>query len=702
MIEIIAHRDKNDNDQPIKEHLLETAEMSSRFSEAFGLKEMGYLTGLMHDIGKYSLEFQKYIRKEGDSTVHSTAGAVECFKYRLIMPTFCIAGHHGGLNDLQSLVERMKSNIPEYEWYKEEIDTKIFNNVCEKGSSDYFYNMFMIRMLFSALVDADYIDTERFMSKGKIDRESYDSLEVIHDKLNLVLQNFSDPKSELNCVRYSILQECIRAASSDHNLFSLTVPTGGGKTWSSMAFAIKHAIKYHKQRIIYVIPYTSIIEQTVDIFRGAFGDNNVLEHHSNADMSKIKDEKNEDFLQLAAENWDIPIVVTTNVQFFESLMAYKNSKCRKLHNIANSVIVFDEAQMLPMQYLKPCAKIVSELIEHCNCTALLCTATQPNLQRFFEKEKIHEIIGSPQELFVKLQRTRIQFEGKLELVELARVLERQKQVLCIVNTKKVGVELFEMIQSYNGFYLSTYMTPKHRREVLEQVKDRLKNGLPCTVVSTTVLEAGVDIDFPIVYREMSGIDSILQAAGRCNREGKRDIDESIVHVFELEKIPEYIQRNRQALVETTKLFKNINDPEAIATYFDFLYKQEESTVDSFDLYGIVKMHNSVFDFRKIANSFHLIEDMNMKSVIVKRSSAENEIQELIDQLLYGDKSRELMRKLAPYIVNIYEYEADNLLNCGAIQPISDDLYFLDDTMEIYYSEKTGINTNPESGNAIFY
>ena len=364
------------------------------------------------------------------------------------------------------------------------------------------------------------------MSSGKKKRNRYDSIEELVMKLDDKLKVFSNPSNEINQIRYSILQQCLNASNIDGKIFSLTVPTGGGKTWSSMAFALHHAKRFNKERVIYVIPFTSIIEQTVDVFRSVFGEGNVLEHHSNVDYASLKEGESEDFLKKSSENWDIPIIVTTNVQFFESLFAYKTSKCRKLHNIANSVIVFDEAQMLPIQYLKPCTRMISELTQNCRDTVLLCTATQPNLQRFFGDNEIHEIIHSPAELFIKLKRTKIEIEGKCEVRELVEKIKEYKQVLCIVNLKKRAYELFHEFECDHVFHLSTNMTPNHRREVLAVIRKRLNEGLPSIVISTTVLEAGVDIDFPVVFRECAGLDSILQAAGRCNREGKRKAEDS--------------------------------------------------------------------------------------------------------------------------------------------------------------------------------
>lgn len=310
------------------------------------------------------------------------------------------------------------------------------------------------------------------------------------------------------------------------------MPTGGGKTVASLAFALKHAVEHNMDRVIYVIPYTSIIEQNAQIFREILGDDNVLENHCNVDY-----EGTEEFrpMQLASENWDKPVVVTTNVQFFESLFSNKSSKCRKLHNIANSVIIFDEAQMLPIDYLTPCLSMIQELVENYGTSVVLCTATQPALDDFFvSKEQIVELCPRLGEQFRFFERVTYQNIGSISKEGITELLAKEQSVLCIVNTRKDAQELYHSLQGGGVYHLSTSMYPKHRKRVLKCVKERLSTKKKCILISTSLVEAGVDLDFSCVYREIAGIDSMIQAAGRCNREGKRTVEESKVYIFELE------------------------------------------------------------------------------------------------------------------------------------------------------------------------
>ena len=389
-MEYCAHKD-GDREQLVREHLQGTAELAAEFAEKFGKADWGYCCGLLHDIGKYSREFQTKIRENPDLRVdHSTAGAKVCNElggYYQCM-TYCIAGHHAGLPDLgrrglsSSLCDRLDKKICDYSAYKSEIKIPELKTMpfdpTQVTDPDFSLAAF-IRMLYSCLVDADFLDTERFMKDGVVERDSGESMEMLFHKLQDHVADWlkNNDNTTINGRRSEILRNCLEQGKSPKGLFQLTVPTGGGKTVASLAFALRHAVEHHLDRVIYVIPYTSIIEQNAQVFREILGSENVLENHSNVDY-----EDSEEFkpLQLAAENWDKPVVVTTNVQFFESLYANKSSKCRKLHNIVNSVIIFDEAQMLPANYLKPCMAMIEELLQQYGISIVLCTATQPALQ----------------------------------------------------------------------------------------------------------------------------------------------------------------------------------------------------------------------------------------------------------------------------------------------------------------------------------
>ena len=697
-IEFWGHRAENGRVQLLLEHLQGVSNLAGEFADAFGEKEMGKLVGLYHDIGKYSKEFQEYIRAGGGRKIdHSSAGMQELMatkRKELIAAAFCVAGHHGGLPDGGTKVDvpdsgtlqgRQKKTLCDYSAYREEWSEPTFGapSSLQQGTmASKFAFMFYTRMLFSCLVDADFLDTERFM-RGETKRGAFASLETLKEKLDAHIErNFLHPVSEINKRRTKILLECLTAGDErDDSLQSLTVPTGGGKTIASLAFALHHAVRMGRRRIIYVIPYTSIIEQTAAIFRDILGDENVVEHHMQAEYDDMDETMNRK--RLATENWDAPIIVTTNVQFFESLFANRTSRCRKLHNISNSVVIFDEAQMIPVEFLRPCMEAVKELTEHYHCTALLCTATQPSLDKFFSR-KIREICSDVAGNYDFFRRTTIsRTESPLSLETLAARLMREEQVLCIVNTKREARELFEKLSGVGNWHLSTNLYPEHRKRQLDAIRTALKNGEPCRVVATSLIEAGVDVDFPCVYRQLAGLDSIVQAAGRCNREGKRVREESKVYVFrsEQEKKNPSIALNR-SVAETVCNKRDYADdlgaPAAIRFYFDLLHRIESSgEKDGLDAHAILRnIENKQFPFAQTAKDFILISDATKPIFIPVGREAET----IAETLRRGDYSRSLLRRAGKYIVSVYEDFALKLEEKGRIVATDDEkkLYILTD------------------------
>lgn len=570
------------NWQTVKEHLENTAAIAHTAGQDAGLSNFAYIAGLFHDLGKYSARFQNKLDGASISVDHSTAGAQEIFrlfqsdqKQKIIatLLAYCIAGHHSGLPDYGSAIDcesdgtlqarLFKKKLDDYDGYLQEIDPEKINfpeSIPIRPIKRYegFSVAFFTRMVYSALVDADFLETETFINQGKKPRGRYPNIETLFQRLSRKLESFQSPTKPINQKRTEILNICLEKAVNPPGLFTLTVPTGGGKTLSSLAFALKHAVSHGLKRIIYVIPYTSIIEQNAAVFKENLGINNVLEHHSNfdwnqsnihnQDVSSFDDETNQALqkLKLAAENWDIPVVVTTNVQFFESLFANRSSRCRKLHNLAKSVLIFDEAQMLPREYLKPCLFAVAELVRNYGASAVFCTATQPCIKQLLPTGlTLQEITTDPQELYNFYRRVQIHHLGKLSDLELSQKINDSPQVLCIVNTRKHAKSLFNMISDEGRFHLSTLMCPAHRKQTIEEIREHLKAGQPCRVVSTQIMEAGIDVDFPIGYRALSGLDSIIQAAGRVNREGKAASGN--LYVFEpdsefVKRTPAYIQQ----------------------------------------------------------------------------------------------------------------------------------------------------------------
>ena len=710
---LLAHgaTDEHPEGQSIEAHLKDTGELAETFAAEFGAAANGKLCGLAHDIGKYSDEFQLRLRG-GKKVDHATAGAIECFKIKAEFEAVCVIGHHSGLPNVghkdadttesQTFFGRKlraeQGGIPDYRknWNGHIALPQDYFRPSGRGFATAFY----IRMLYSCLVDADYIDTETFMN-GDADRGNYEPLSALCDKLTAYISKWNNPTREIDILRQKILNSCIEKASAPRGIFSLTVPTGGGKTVASMAFALNHAVANSMKRIIYVIPYTSIIEQNAKVFRDILGQENVVEHHSSVsyELSENADEL-EYRSALATENWDAPVIVTTAVQFFESLYANRSSKCRKLHNIANSVIIFDEAQMIPSNNLRPCVAAIAELVRAYNATAVLCTATQPAIDEmlleYSKKESVVELCPDVDGMFEKFRRTSFEKEGRLTTDELVSRLESQQQVLCIVNTRKFAQEVYEALPSEGRFHLSTLMCPVHRKQKLDEIRERLKSGKTCRVVSTSLIEAGVDVDFPRVFREMAGLDSILQAAGRCNREGKRSAESSIVTVFESEnKVNKLIAVNRDAAEETVRDWTQPNTTSTIERYFkayrDFLRNDDKSGVITASEKGI---SGCGLPFEWIAKEFKLI-DQNTFTVYI----SVGEGKELISRLREGERSRELYRKAGMYSVSIYENHFNALINAGAAEPFGDDAAILTDLS--LYSDEKGLATDVRDGSALF-
>ena len=700
-------------EQSIIEHAEGVAELSGMFAACFGCKEWGYGCGLMHDIGKYSVEFQQRLHG-GPKVDHATAGAKELKLKGNVMQAYCVAGHHSGLPDGGSPAEpdtfygRMKKELKDYQAFKEEIKIPKFPAAPLKPiGKGGFSAAFFIRMLFYCLVDADYLDTERFMKQGQTARGNYDSIEQLFDRLYKHIASWLTNYNEntVNGRRSSILRACLEKGRGPQGLYQLTVPTGGGKTVSSLAFALRHANEHHLERIIYVIPFTSIIEQNAQVFKDILGKNNVLENHCNVVCDNDKELED---MQLAAENWEKPIIVTTNVQFFESLFANKTSKCRKIHNISKSVIIFDEAQMLPVNYLRPCIQAVSELIYNYHCSAVLCTATQPALKPFFpEFIKAEEICPDVKGQYEFFKRTNVKNMGEISEGNLISELKEKQQVLCILTSRKRVQRVYEALKGENVYHLSTYMYPKHRRTILDEITKALKDGRPCKLIATSLVEAGVDFDFASVFRELAGIDSVIQAAGRCNREGNRGKDESKTIIFSLEQsddihIPGQLKLPISVAKQITEKYEDITSPEAIYEYFQRLYHFRG---ESLDIKNIVEnfekgIPSFNFPFASAAKEFHIIESQT-KTILIDK---EPEAMEIVERLRRGEHSRELFRAAGQYCVSVYENDFDNLDGAGMLDAlctgIDTDFYILRD--KGLYTDDRGLTVRAERGDALLW
>ena len=622
------------------DHLVRVGRLASDNASFFGAGQLAEVCGLLHDLGKYTEEFAK--RLEGGARVdHATAGAkiaVENWQQQNVgnldvgkLLAYVIAGHHAGLaNGLDegtkrsTLEKRLAGDVPSLDevWRTEITLPDKLQFPCFKSAKDQggFQLAFLVRMLFSCLVDADYLDTERFYLnlEGRRQRRSgYPSLEALRDSLSrhlikLKKHNTSCNPNSVNGLRNDILEHAKSVAPLEPGLFSLTVPTGGGKTFTSMAFALDHALCHGKRRIVYVIPFTSIIEQNAAEFRNVFkelGDDVVLEHHGAFDDAEFNwPQESKDKLCMAMENWNAPVVVTTAVQFFESLFADRTSKCRKLHNIVGSVIILDEAQMLPQKLLRPTMAAIDELARNYHCSVVLCTATQPALKRTDEFcngfENVREIAPDPPRLYDLMDRVTVRHIGAQTDDQLTDQIESHEQILVIVNNRQHARALYDRIGRGDGhFQLTTLMCAKHRKEKLAIIKQRLKDGELCRVVSTSLIEAGVDVDFPFVMRAESGLDSVAQAAGRCNREGRRLKNESEVLIFstpDWNAPPELAQQvaSMHSVVRNHK--GELLAPAAISAYFRDLFWINQDQLDAKNLLPLHRNHhnNLTFPFQK--------------------------------------------------------------------------------------------------------
>ena len=666
--------------QQLEDHLKNVAKESADFASLFKGEKWAYIAGLWHDVGKGSREFQAYLRNANEiidefakyycgKVDHSTFGACHAYiksKEAGKVLAYVLAGHHTGLMDWQQhathglryRLEKKHINNSEYNPIKCVVPERL--PIKLNGSNFGFQLQFFIRMIFSCLVDADFLDTEKFLNpeqnKLRKNKSDLQNLRKIFWK-NFNFLRKSSKKSCINKTREDILKQCLSAAEFCPGLFSLTVPTGGGKTLASLAFALEHALKYKKRRIIYVIPFTSIIEQNAKVFRDMVGNDAVLEHHCNFAPNE-KDWKT----KLSSENWDMPIVVTTNVQFFDSFFAKRTSKCRKLHNIADSVIIFDEVQAIPVEKLQPCIEVIRELSLNYGVSAVLCSATQPAINQSDDFKKglsgIREIVSDVVKLFQVLKRTEVSFIGKQKSEEISKKIEQNEQVLCIVSTRKQARDIFEQIgDSADNFHLSALMYPVHRTRILTEIKARLKKGEKCRVVSTQLIEAGVDIDFPVVIRSLSGMDSIAQASGRCNREALQD--KGKVFVFEpAEGIPSgYFRQTAQCAERLMERFKGrLLMPECVREYFLNYYWLKQNKMDKdgiLDICNGAKRGN--IQFEELAG-FQMIQNATEPIVIAVEEHAEK----LIKQLDFAKYPFKILRQLQPYTVQVYPYHLQEL------------------------------------------
>jgi CRISPR-associated endonuclease/helicase Cas3 len=712
--------------QLLSEHLAHVAEIAGCFADDFRAGQWARAAGLLHDRGKASEEFQDKLDGAPQRVDHSTAGAqiaVKIFERAGKLIAACIAGHHGGLADGKSgrdscLASRLKrERIPKLIAHDEFVMPGPIGKLpimVESGKTERlrlaFQVSFFVRMLFSCLVDADRLDSELFTNPERaVYRKGYPEMAELEGRFSAEMRSFLSRSSNkpINIERRKVLEACLSKADETPGLFSLTVPTGGGKTRSSLGFALRHAVTHGLKRIIYVIPFMSIIEQNADVFRGILGNGCVLEHHSAFDLTRMSKQNSEESLEyqrfeLAAENWDAPLIVTTGVQFFESLFSSHPSRCRKLHNIAKSVVILDEAQMMPVELLLPCLEAIRELTVSYGTSVVLCTATQPALGESpefkFGLDGVREIISNPKDLYSKLRRVKIQHAGKLTKDELCQRVRAYEQALCIVNTRREARDIFDGVGKVEGAYhLSALMCPEHRSLKIEEIRNRLINNLPCRVVSTRLIEAGVDIDFPVVFRALGGIDSIAQAGGRCNREGK--FDKGVLLIFELQDTELPVPFRAPVEVAAEIMRKYPSDPlclDAVEDYFRMLYWRAGERLDSKQILTNLaeSLDECFFPFEKISEKFRMIEGEGEPILIPYDKNARS----VIAALRYAEFPGRFLRKGQRYSVQIFPHDQMKLEDLGAVECIQGNYWALTEFgYDSFYSDEVGLKITDPGG-----
>jgi len=721
------------NWQPLRDHLKQTALRAKMFGSKFGAAKAAALAGWLHDLGKYSEAYQTYIGGRGPGGVdHSTAGAQEVLKLGLKgrdqgiaqLIAYAIAGHHAGLPDMSGetsgLVDRLKKTVPPLDtiWRNEiEIEpTRLAPaNLKPRPKIGGFQIAFLGRMIFSCLVDADFLDTEAFYASvdgRQIDRTwpiLPDEIErmIIRFDAHMVTKRRDAANTGLNRLRGEILS-CVRQnAGLPRGVFTLNVPTGGGKTLASLGFALDHARRWKMDRIVYAIPFTSIIDQTASIFRGILGDDVILEHHSSIEEGtarkeeSFRSERPDAKLRLAMENWQAPVIVTTNVQLFESLFANRTSRCRKLHNLANAVIILDEAQTIPHHVLRPCVAALDELARNYGCSIVLCTATQPALQepRFpggFEIGPERELAPDPARLHRELKRTTERLAGVMTDDDLVAELSGVDQALTIVNSRRHALALYQAAKSagLGGLiHLTTRQTASDRRNILKDVRERLENREPCRVIATSLVEAGVDVDFPRVWRAEAGLDQLTQAAGRCNREGRRPVEDSIVTIFKAAeaRAPAEIKGLIGDMLRILGEHRgDLFSPQTIEAYFREVYwRKSDQGLDKYAVMEKFVLESSGTDFayRSVAEQFRLIES-GMEAVIV---AIDEEPRAILRALGEGMPPGLAARRLQNYIVQVPPRDRGKMIENGHVRFVEDfgDQFAVLRT-ENFYSRETGL------------
>ena len=741
----LAHPE-NSAGQPhlLKDHLCSVGILARRFAEAANplLAEPAQWAGMLHDLGKYRHAFQSYLRHEREGSVethHAVYGAALAFQRRWPGLAFAIAGHHAGLHDLSKLQDFV--NDPKYK-ARERLPQLLEPFTAEVGPLDEQFaeppfnhaqriqaEVYM-RMLFSVLVDADFLDTEAHYTGALRPAIAFKPDELLR---RLLAEKASKSSiGELNALRNRIFQQCLDAAEQPPGFFSLTVPTGGGKTLASMAFALRHAAQHGLRRVIVVIPYLSIIEQNAAQYRRIFDPNDagmVIEHHSAVSVPEDREERQRSPLAYAAENWDAPIIVTTSVQFIESLFANRPARCRKLHNIARSVVIFDEVQTLPSHLLNPLLHILRDLQTYYGVSMVFSTATQPAFRRHasslpegFAAHDVTEITRDTTATFKTLRRVRFSLPTTNETMDwhtLATAMAERPQGLCVLNVRRHAFEMWETLRHMlppaerdSVFHLSSAMCAQHRFDLLGDdqdpaaatIRDRLRTGQPCRVISTQLIEAGVDVDFPVVWRALGPLDAIVQAAGRCNREGRLQdahgrpaLGEVIVFRPAEASLPPGIYAVATGVTETLLARVDADTLGTDHTLFERYFSQLYQYVDTDYAKpgeGSIQEDRKKWRFRKVARKARVIAD-DTRPVIVPYGAGQDHIATIRTRPQDHGKPRfnkTDLQQLQRFMVNLHQRDFAHLLALGQLHPLLPnlELYVLS---EGFYHDHLGLLIN---------
>lgn len=702
-MEYIGHTSEVGRKQSLARHLIGVAKLC-RNNSVDSLKDFAELCGLMHDIGKYTEEFQRRIRGDLIKVGHAMCGAQEIYKNSKAsysyMIEYCIAGHHAGLPDggtaadnpdTPTLYAALKREAGDYSAYRNEISIKFpKDNLqelmwgCRTKEEIIELYSFFTRYLYSCLTDADFIDTEQFVSL-QTDRSITGDFQQAYEMVCKRIESFC-AETPLQKARGAIQEQVYKAVETESDIYTLNMPTGSGKTLCSIRTALKMAIEKKKKRIVYVIPYISIIEQTAEIFEDIFGQAlPVVQHHSNYDFD-FWDSENEltsEKLRRACENWDAPLIITTNIQFFESLYHYRSSRLRKLHNLADSIIIFDEIHMLPIEYIQPCLRAIGYITKYLNSTALLMSATMPNYgdfaKRYMMSNKITDAV-SDKGLFQTFNKCRYTYIGKTSAEKLVDMAQKYENALIIANKRRTAKELYDICTG-KKYHLSTYMTPKDRSEIIREIKKDLRNGIKITVISTSLIEAGVDLDFETVFRENAGIDNILQSGGRCNREGKRECGD--VFVFETDGGDGEIQLKSNITSALFSEFDDISEDKCIKEYYNRLFAVKDGVIEKNSITSLMgeNLRPDAIPFRTYAEKFRFIDNQIIGIVI-----PDNENRKIIEELKYGKLS--VKRRLQQYCASVKLYELENMIKEGVVEQLECGVCIL--TNPNYYNKETGL------------